>query len=107
PRLETFMSGLTREDVRKIADLARLQLTAEETDSFTVQLAAIIDYVAKLNEVEISGAEGEADGVAAQIQASEGWRDDVVQPCLGQQKALEEAPDAERGHFRVPKVIGG
>jgi aspartyl-tRNA(Asn)/glutamyl-tRNA(Gln) amidotransferase subunit C len=108
-----FMSGLTRDDVRKIADLARLELTAEEIDSFTVQLGAIIHYVAKLNEVEVSAsvvgepASPDAEGQAGEHQTGERWRDDVTQQSLGQKKAVERAPDADRGFFRVPKVIGG
>ncbi|MCS6803980.1 MAG: Asp-tRNA(Asn)/Glu-tRNA(Gln) amidotransferase subunit GatC [Acidobacteriota bacterium] len=95
---------ITEQDVEKIAELANLELTAEEKKLFTVQLASIVQYIEKLNELETTdvppmmhaGAEQEPD--AAQ-------RDDHVLPGLGQQGALQNAPDPWQGFFRVPKVI--
>ena len=101
------MSALTRDDVLKIGELARLKLSSEETQLFTAELGAILDYVKKLNEVDTSGIEPMSHCSAAEGQGEQRWRDDVVQPSLGQKAALENAPDPNGGYFRVPKVIGG
>jgi aspartyl-tRNA(Asn)/glutamyl-tRNA(Gln) amidotransferase subunit C len=96
---------ITERDVERIAELANLELTGEEKQLFTTQLASIVRFVEKLNELDTSdvppmmhaGAEEEADYAQ---------RDDVVGGSLGQAVALENAPDSAHGHFRVPKVIG-
>ena len=96
--------SITKNDVAKIAELSRLELTAEEMDLFTEQLSSIISHVAKLNELEtadvppMSHCAPEGDMKYAQ-------RDDQVRPGLGQKLAVENAPDSEDGYFRVPRVI--
>jgi aspartyl-tRNA(Asn)/glutamyl-tRNA(Gln) amidotransferase subunit C len=99
--------ALTHADVQKIGELARLQLTPEETQSFTAQLGAILDYVQKLNEVDTAAEEPMSHSTSPDGWATDSARDDVIQPSLGQRTALENAPDAGAGYFRVPKVIGG
>ncbi len=95
---------ITERDVEKIAELAHLELTEEEKALFTRQLASIVRYVEKLNELDTedvppmmhAGAEEEADYAQ---------RDDEVLASLGQETALANAPDKARGFFRVPRVI--
>jgi len=98
---------INKTDVEKIAELARLELTAEETDSFTTQLGSILDYVEKLNELDTSSVEPMSHCSTSTGDVEYARRDDLVQPSLGQKVATENAPDAEAGFFRVPKVIGG
>lgn len=98
--------SITKEEVEKIAELARLELTREETESFTEQLAAILQYMEKLNELDTTGVEpmshcGDSTGDLEYAQ-----RDDVVTSSLGQAAATSNAPDHEAGFFKVPKVIG-
>ena len=98
--------GITRADVEKIAELARLELTSDETDLFTDQLSSIISHVQKLNELDTA----DIPPMSHCVQPSgggEALRDDQVRPGLGQTVALENAPDPESGYFRVPRVIGG
>lgn len=97
---------ITREEVTRIADLANLALTPAETDSFAVQLAAIVEYIDQLNELDTSGVEPWRTRSAGEAIHSFATRPDEVRPSLGQEKALENAPDADAGHFRVPRVIG-
>ncbi|HJQ26024.1 MAG TPA: Asp-tRNA(Asn)/Glu-tRNA(Gln) amidotransferase subunit GatC [Blastocatellia bacterium] len=97
---------ITRTDVEKIAELARLELTDAEADSFTSQLGAILGYIDQLNELDTADVPPMSH-CATTADAAEARRDDVVQPSLGQQVATANAPDAEAGYFRVPKVIGG
>ncbi|HXG94842.1 MAG TPA: Asp-tRNA(Asn)/Glu-tRNA(Gln) amidotransferase subunit GatC [Blastocatellia bacterium] len=98
---------VTKTDVEKIAELARLELTPEETRSFTEQLSAILGYIEKLNELDTSEVEPMSHCPTASGDAEYARRDDIVRPGLGQTLATENAPDAEAGYFKVPKVIGG
>jgi aspartyl-tRNA(Asn)/glutamyl-tRNA(Gln) amidotransferase subunit C len=98
---------ITQTEVEKIAELAHLELTAEEKTSLSVQLAAIVEYIDQLNELDTSSIEPWKQQSAGEMSTSYATRDDVVEPSLGQKKALEHAPDSDEGHFRVPRVIGG
>lgn len=98
---------ITRPDVENIADLARLELTAEETDLFTEQLGSIIGYVEKLNELDTTDVPPMSHFSPAAGDSESAMRDDRVRPSPGQKLALENAPDSEAGYFKVPRVIGG
>ena len=99
--------AITRADVEKIAELARLELTAEETDLFTEQLGSIIRHVGELNELDATDVQPMLHCVPAGGDAESAKRNDLVRPGLGQKVAVENAPDPEAGYFRVPRVIGG
>lgn len=96
---------ITEQDVAKIAALAHLEITEEELQSFTPQLASIVSYVEQLNELDTSQVEPAAGGLTPEGEKTDSSRDDETQPSLGQELALAEAPDAAHGHFRVPKVL--
>lgn len=98
---------ITQTEVEKVAALANLGLTAEEKELFSNQLAAIIQYVDQLNELDTSAVEPWRNQSAGAVENSYATRDDKVEPSLGQQKALEQAPERDEGHFLVPRVIGG
>lgn len=98
--------SLSLEEVKKIAELARVELSTNEMDSFSKQLGAILSYVHKLDELDTSGIEPMSHSVTAAGDAESAMRHDDVQPCLGQELATANAPDAEDGFFRVPRVIG-
>jgi aspartyl-tRNA(Asn)/glutamyl-tRNA(Gln) amidotransferase subunit C len=98
---------IAKADVAKIAELARLELTAEETESFTRQLDAILSYVEELNELDTSDVEPMSHCSPAGGETDYAMRDDEVRPSLGQKLATQNAPDAGEGYFKVPKVIGG
>ena len=96
------------QDVEKIADLARLQLTPEEAASFTRQLASILEYMTKLNELDTTSVEPMShSSIDTSGDLNYTMRDDAVRPSLGQEVATANAPDPESGFFRVPRVIGG
>ncbi|HEY8458871.1 MAG TPA: Asp-tRNA(Asn)/Glu-tRNA(Gln) amidotransferase subunit GatC [Blastocatellia bacterium] len=98
---------ITQMEVEKVAALANLELTAEEKELFSNQLAAIVEYVDQLNELDTSTVEPWRNQSAGEVENSYATRDDKVEPSLGQQKALEQAPERDKGHFLVPRVIGG
>ena len=97
------MSTLTVADVERIAALARLELTEDEKQLFTRQLADILSYAEQLQAVDTTGVPA-----TAHVHVSERDREDAPRPSLPTADALANAPDAEpdAGLFRVPRVIG-
>lgn len=89
-------------DVRYVADLARMELTDDECDTFQGQLDAILGYIDQLKEVDVTGIEptAHASPVFDRI------REDVSRKGLDQDGLLENAPDQALGQIRVPKVVG-
>jgi aspartyl-tRNA(Asn)/glutamyl-tRNA(Gln) amidotransferase subunit C len=108
---------VTEKDVSHVADLANLDLSAEERTRMLRDLNSILDYIDKLNELDTSAVEPMAQvsdryGIDESKQGSERFsyatRDDVVEglrKSLSQEAALQNAPDADGTFFRVPKVI--
>jgi aspartyl-tRNA(Asn)/glutamyl-tRNA(Gln) amidotransferase subunit C len=93
--------ALTREEVIHVAHLARLSLRPEEIDLFTRQLNDILEYVAKLQELDTGGVLP----LAHVIPVSNAFREDGVEVGLNRELALENAPAREEGSFVVPRVI--
>ncbi|MCC7031926.1 MAG: Asp-tRNA(Asn)/Glu-tRNA(Gln) amidotransferase subunit GatC [Acidobacteria bacterium] len=93
---------LTRTDVSKIAELARLELTDDELDLFTRQLGDILGYVEQIRALDTSGVEPTAHVLPLPVE-----RPDIVSEPLPRAQALTNAPDAapEAGLFKVPRVI--
>jgi aspartyl-tRNA(Asn)/glutamyl-tRNA(Gln) amidotransferase subunit C len=97
---------ITKTDVEKIAELGRLELSSEETELLTEQLSSIIGHIGKLNELDITNVPPMSHCAPAGGDVEYAKRDDRVRPGLGQKLAVENAPDAEAGYFKVPRVIG-
>ncbi len=93
--------ALTREEVIHVAQLARLSLRPEEIELFTRQLNDILEYVAKLQELDTAGVLP----LAHVIPVSNAFREDMVEVGLNRELALENAPAREEGSFVVPRVI--
>lgn len=93
---------LTREEVRHVAKLARLDLTDAEVDRMTGQLDAILTYVAKLDELETTGVVA----TTHTQQVVNAFRDDAVRPSLPREQALANGPEQNGESFVVPRVIG-
>jgi aspartyl-tRNA(Asn)/glutamyl-tRNA(Gln) amidotransferase subunit C len=97
------------EDVRHVADLANLELTAEELPRMAKDLNAVLGYIAQLNELDTSAVEpmaqvGEALGLAP-AKAGETLRVDVVRDSVDRAEVMAEAPETDGRFFKVPKVI--
>ena len=97
--------AITAEDIRKIAQLAHLEITDEEVRRYTPQMASIVEYVEQLNELDTELIEPATGGFTVEGAITKTDREDAPRESLGQQKALAEAPDPHSGHFRVPKVL--
>ncbi|MBA3442982.1 MAG: Asp-tRNA(Asn)/Glu-tRNA(Gln) amidotransferase subunit GatC [Pyrinomonadaceae bacterium] len=96
---------ITESDIEKIAALAQLEITDDERRSLTPQIAAIVHYVEQLNELDTSQIEPSLGGLTPEGERSHVVRDDTVRPSLGEDAALDQAPDPASGYFRVPKVL--
>jgi aspartyl-tRNA(Asn)/glutamyl-tRNA(Gln) amidotransferase subunit C len=92
---------LNRKDVEHVALLSRLELSETELDKFTGQLDAILEYIDVLNQVDTSAVEP----MAHVLEIRNVMRADEVQPSLPREAALKNAPDAEDGFFKVPKIV--
>ncbi len=97
---------ISEADIEKVAQLAHLEITAEERRIFAPQIAEIVTYVEQLNEIDTSAIEPALGGLTPEGERTESSRPDEVQPSLGQELALDQAPDPAAGYFRVPKVLG-
>lgn len=92
---------ITRGDVEHVARLARLELSAEEAETFTGQMDAILAYVDKLNELDTTGIVPTSHAVPLE----NAFREDVARPGIGVGAALANAPDRTGSFYRVPRVI--
>ena len=97
---------ISEADIEKIAQLAHLEITAEERRVFAPQIAEIVTYVEQLNAIDTGAIEPALGGLTPEGERTEASRADEVQPSLGQELALDQAPDPANGYFRVPKVLG-
>jgi aspartyl-tRNA(Asn)/glutamyl-tRNA(Gln) amidotransferase subunit C len=95
--------SLSLDEVRRIAVLARLELTPEEERLFQGQLSAVLDYVAQLAELDVSGVEPMTHALAQGERPA--LREDEVLPSLGPPVALANAPAREGTFFKVPRII--
>jgi aspartyl-tRNA(Asn)/glutamyl-tRNA(Gln) amidotransferase subunit C len=93
---------LTREDVAHVAALARLELSEEELDLFTGQLAEVLDHAADVASLDLAGVVPTAHAMAV----TNVLRPDEVRPCLDRSEVLAQAPSVEDHRFRVPRILG-
>ncbi|MFM7648076.1 MAG: Asp-tRNA(Asn)/Glu-tRNA(Gln) amidotransferase subunit GatC [Cyanobium sp.] len=96
------MSKITAEDVRKVAQLARLDLPEEKIATYTGQLERILEYVAHLEGVDTEGVPATTRAVEV-VNVS---RDDLIEPTPVREQLLDLAPQREGDFFRVPRILG-
>jgi aspartyl-tRNA(Asn)/glutamyl-tRNA(Gln) amidotransferase subunit C len=93
--------ALTLDEVRHIAFLARLALEPDEMERYAQQLSAVLEYASRLNEVDTA----QIAPTASVLPLKAPLRPDVVRPCPPRELMLSNAPDEERGMFRVPPIL--
>jgi aspartyl-tRNA(Asn)/glutamyl-tRNA(Gln) amidotransferase subunit C len=93
---------ITRDDVAHVARLARLTLTDDELDTFTGQLAAVLEHVADVEALDVDGV----PPTAHPHPLVNVVRPDVVAPSLDRDEVLRAAPSVEDHQFRVPPILG-
>ncbi len=92
---------ITRDEVRHVAKLARLELSEAEEERMTGQMNGILEYMDKLNEIDTNGISATTHA----IQLQNVFRPDEVRNSLERQEALTNAPETDGVNFIVPKVI--
>lgn len=96
------MSSLSRDDVAKLAALARIEMSEKELVSLASQFGVILDAVARVQEVDLDGVVATSHPQPIQNV----FREDVVHPSLTPTQALSGAPAQEEQRFRVPQILG-
>jgi aspartyl-tRNA(Asn)/glutamyl-tRNA(Gln) amidotransferase subunit C len=105
----TEQTGVTIEGVRRVAELANLELTSEEEPRMQRDLNAILGHIAQLNELDTTDVPAMAQvgeilgGVV--YQRGELLRVDAVMPSVDRAAVMESAPETDGRFFKVPKVI--
>jgi aspartyl-tRNA(Asn)/glutamyl-tRNA(Gln) amidotransferase subunit C len=89
------------EDVKHIAELARLKFSEDELQNYTHQLNEILGYMEKLNELDTSNVEP----LSYPVEMTNVFREDIAVPSVSAEEALKNAPDKDDKFFKVPKVI--
>lgn len=92
---------VTIEDVDHVAALAHLKFSDDERERLVDQLNAILAYMEQLNALDTSGV----SPTSHVLNLKNVFRSDEAGPSLTQEEALRNAPESDRGHFTVPKVI--
>lgn len=93
--------NISMEDVRHVAKLSRLNLTAAEEETMTEQLNAILHYAEKLNELDTE----QVEATTHVLHVSNVMREDEVRPSLTHEQVMHNAPEEEDGQFKVPAVL--
>ena len=93
---------LSRDDVAKVADLARLLLSDADLDRCTEQLGAVLDHADDIASLDLD----DVPPTAHPLPLVNVLRADVVTPCVDRDEVLAQAPSVEDGRFRVPAILG-
>ncbi len=92
---------ISKDEVEKVARLARLEITEAEKEAFSEQLSSILTYMGQLDALDTEGVEP----TATVLEQANVFRDDVVRPSLPVEQALANAPEQADGFFSVPRII--
>ena len=100
---------VTNDDVLRVAELAKLELTAEEMPRMARDLNAILGYIAQLSELDTDGVQpmAQVSEMLGLTRATHGedLRADSMRPSLDRAAVMQEAPQSDGRFFKVPKVI--
>ncbi|MDG5813825.1 Asp-tRNA(Asn)/Glu-tRNA(Gln) amidotransferase subunit GatC [Chitinispirillales bacterium ANBcel5] len=94
---------IDKEKVLYVAKLARLKLSDHEVENFTAQLGSIVRYIDQLDQIDTS----QIEPTCFVEPTHDPLRDDVEIPSLSNESVLANGPKVKKGHFAIPKVIGG
>lgn len=94
--------AVTKKDVEKIAELARLKFSEQELESFTHQMNEILSYMDKLNELDTENVKP----LSHPVEQTNVFREDELKSSITTEEALKNAPAKDEHQFKVPKVIG-
>ncbi|MDY6820528.1 MAG: Asp-tRNA(Asn)/Glu-tRNA(Gln) amidotransferase subunit GatC [Deferribacterota bacterium] len=97
------MAELTKESVLHVARLAYLSIDDEKLDRFTEEFNDIVNYVEKLSEINTDNIEP----TSHVLEIKNVFREDFAQPSLDKEEVFKNAPQYEKDHFKVPRIIEG
>jgi aspartyl-tRNA(Asn)/glutamyl-tRNA(Gln) amidotransferase subunit C len=92
---------ISKEQVRHVAKLARLEITETEQEAFSRQLSSILTHIEQLKSWDTTGIEP----TSTVLDQTNIFREDQTKPSLTVEQALANAPDSEGGYFRVPRIL--
>ena len=93
---------ITKEEIKKIASLAKINISDDELDNYSDQISKILDYMSTLNNVDTS----KVDEFSNQLfNSDQSLREDEIEESLDRDEVLKLAPDSDGVYFKVPKVI--
>ena len=93
---------ITKEEIKKISSLAKINISDNELDNYSEQLSKILEYMSQLNEVDTSEIEEFSNKLFNNKQS---LRDDKIAPSLDRDTILNLSPDSDGVYFKVPKII--
>src|SRR5882762_5418951 len=105
PETQEIALKIRREDVLRVAELAYLDLSETELETYRAQIDEILAYIGKLNELDTTKVAPMAQVLTDDQTADATLREDLVVPSAVAEDVLKQAPDPEPPYFRVPKVI--
>ncbi|GAA0440610.1 Asp-tRNA(Asn)/Glu-tRNA(Gln) amidotransferase subunit GatC [Agaribacter marinus] len=95
------MADISKDQVKHVAHLARLEVSEEEVEMFTEQLSSIITYAEQLNELDTSDVEP----TTHVLDIKNVLRKDKPKKWITQEEAMKNAPDQQDGQYRVPSIL--
>ena len=95
------MSKISKEEVERIAQLARIELTEKDTEKYKKELSGILDYIEVLNKVDTTSIDPTAQ-VTGLLNV---YEEDVKNPSLDRDEILKNAPDKKDGYIKVKPVL--
>ncbi len=95
------MTRITSSDVRKVAELARLNLAEDQIATYTVELEEILSYVEELQEIDTENVLP----TTRAVEVINVMREDCVEVNCSREDILDQAPQREGDFFRVPKIL--
>jgi len=95
------LTRITIDEVKYVANLARLAITEEEAEKFTNQLDAIITFAEQLNELDTDNVEP----TSHVLEIKNVMREDIAKAGLSVEEVLKNAPEHENGQIKVPSII--
>ncbi|MCX7836242.1 MAG: Asp-tRNA(Asn)/Glu-tRNA(Gln) amidotransferase subunit GatC [bacterium] len=95
------MSQFSNEDIKKLAELAHIEIEEDEIETFRNDLEKIISYVNRLSELDLTNVEP----MQNPYDSENFWREDIVQPSLPQEEVLKNAPRKAGPFFVFPRIV--
>ena len=93
---------ITKEEIKKIASLAKINISDDELDNYSDQISKILEYMSTLNDVDTSKVDEFSNQLFGNSQL---LREDIVEESLNRDDVLKLAPDSDGVYFKVPKII--